>query len=129
MPKATVKSMLWLLLIMILFYWKILLTRQFSLLTESEGINQAYAWYHFWIVGLRQGILPLWDPYVFAGRSFAGEMQTAAFYPLNFLLALFPFNHAGVLSPQLYNSFFVLGHFLGACFMFALVRELGLQRF
>ena len=40
MPKATVKSMLWLLLIMVLFYWKILLTRQFSLLTESEGVNQ-----------------------------------------------------------------------------------------
>jgi hypothetical protein len=129
MPKATVKSMLWLLLIMILFYWKILLTGQFSLLTESEGVNQAYSWYHFWIGSLRQGVLPLWDPYMFAGRSFAGEMQTAAFYPLNLLLALVPFNRDGVLSPQLYHEFFVLAHFLGACFMFALVRELGLSRF
>ena len=86
MPKATVRSILWLLLIMILFYWKILLTRQFSLLTESEGVNQAYSWYHFWIASLRQGVLPLWDPYMSAGRSFVGEMQTAAFYPLNFLL-------------------------------------------
>ncbi len=128
MHKATVKSMFWLLLIMVAFYWKILLTRQFSLLTESEGINQAYAWYHFWIASLRQATLPLWDPYMFAGRSFAGEMQTSAFYPLNLLLALFPFRH-GVLSPHLYNEFFVLGHFLGACFMFALVRELGLHRF
>src|SRR5579859_1742237 len=129
MRKATVKSISWLLLITVLFYWKILLTLQFSLLTESEGVNQAYAWYHFWIASLRHGIPPLWDPNMFAGRSFAGEMQTAAFYPPNLLLALFPFNHAGVLSPQLYNWFFVLGHFLGACFMFALVRELGLRRF
>jgi hypothetical protein len=129
MPKATVKSILWLLLIMILFYWKILLTRQFSLLTESEGVNQAYSWYHFWIASLRQGTLPLWDPYTFAGRSFVGEMQTAAFYPLNFLLALVPFHHVNLLSPQLYHEFFVLAHFLGACFMFALVRELGLSRF
>lgn len=129
MRNATVKSILWLLLITVLFYWKILLTRQFSLLTESEGVNQAYAWYHYWIGCLRHGILPLWDPYMFAGRSFAGEMQTAAFYPLNLLLALFPFNHAGALSPQLYNYFFALGHFLGACFMFALVRELGLRRY
>src|SRR5690242_10075926 len=129
MRKATLKSMFWLLLIVVLFYWKILLTRQFSLLTESEGVNQAYAWYHFCIACLRQGILPLWDPYMFAGRSFTGEMQTAAFYPLNVLLALFPSNRAGVLSPQRYNYFFVFGHFLGACFMFALVRELGLHRF
>src|SRR5437667_9247921 len=104
MPKATVKSMLWLLLIMILFYWKILLTRQFSLLTESEGVNQAYSWYHFWIATLRQGVLPLWDPYVFAGRSFAGEMQTAAFYPLDLLRSLVPFHGDGGLSPQLYQE-------------------------
>ncbi|PYT35673.1 MAG: hypothetical protein DMG58_01370 [Acidobacteria bacterium] len=127
MPKATVRSILWLLLIMILFYWKILLTRQFSLLTESEGVNQAYSWYHFWIASLRQGVLPLWDPYMSAGRSFVGEMQTAAFYPLNFLLV--SFHRDGALSPQLYHEFFVLAHFLGACFMFALVRELGLSRF
>ena len=129
MPKATVKSTLWLFLITVLFYWKILLTHEFSLLTESEGVNQAYSWYHFFIGSLRQGILPLWDPHMFAGRSFAGEMQTAAFYPLNLLLAAVPFNSAGVLSPRVYHEFLALAHFLAACFMFALIRELGLNRF
>src|SRR5438552_15173187 len=98
MRKATVQDMFWLLLLTVLFYWKILLTNQFSLLTESEGINQAYAWFHFWVASLRQGVLPIWDPYAFCGRSFPGEIQTAAFYPLHLLLAFVPFNRAGVLS-------------------------------
>jgi hypothetical protein len=129
MSRSTIKSLLLLLLVMVLFYWKILLTGQFSLLTESEGVNQGYSWYQFWITAVRQGIWPLWDPYTFSGHIFAGEMQTAAFYPLNFLLALVPFNQHGVLSPKVYHEFFAFAHFLAACFMFGLVRELGLSRF
>ena len=96
MSRSTIKSLLLLLLVMVLFYWRILLTGQFSLLTESEGVNQGYSWYQFWITTVRRGIWPLWDPYTFSGHIFAGEMQTAAFYPLNFLVALAPFNQHGV---------------------------------
>lgn len=127
--KPTVKALFCLLLLTILFYWKILLTHEFSLLTGREGVNQAYAWLDFWVASIRHGVLPLWDPYTWTGHSFIGEMQTAAFYPLHLLLALVPFNRYGVLSPQLYNDWFAFAHFLGACFMFALVRELGLRRF
>jgi hypothetical protein len=118
-----------LLVITILFYWKILLTHQFSLLTESEGVNCGYSWYQFCVSSIKHGHLPLWDPYAFSGRSFVGEMQTGAYSPLNLLLALVPFNRFGVLSPQVYNGFFALAHFLAACFMFALVREFGLAGF
>src|SRR5205085_2473028 len=45
------------------------------------------------------------------------------------ILALAPFNHNGVLPPQLYHQYFAFTHFLAACFMFALIRELGLSRF
>src|SRR5258708_1267017 len=72
-----------LLAITIAFNWKILLTRQFSLLTGYEGVNQAYAWLNFGIGSVKRGHLPLWDPYVFSGRVFCGEMQTGAFDPLN----------------------------------------------
>lgn len=41
------KWMLLLVLVMVLFFWKILLTNQFSLLLEWKTANQAYAWYHF----------------------------------------------------------------------------------
>jgi len=105
------------------------LTRQFSLLTETEGVNQAYSWMQFMITNIRQGILPIWDPYTLAGHSFVGEMQTALFYPFHFLLALVPFNSTGVLSPTAYHVWFAFSHFLAACFMFALIREFGLSRF
>ncbi len=127
--KPTIRALLLLLLVTALSYWQILLTRQFSLLFDAEAVNQAYSWLNFWIASIRHGTLPLWDPYTLSGHSFIGEMQTAAFYPLHLLLLLFPFDQNGVFSPQLYHQWFAFAHFLGACFMFALVRELGLSRF
>ena len=34
--------------------------------------------------------LPLWNPHVFGGTPFVGTLQSAVFYPLNLLFALFP---------------------------------------
>ncbi|MBI3741721.1 MAG: hypothetical protein HY257_08200, partial [Chloroflexi bacterium] len=36
----------------------------------------------------RRGIVPLWNPYLFAGMPFVGDIQSGIFYPLN-LLAFF----------------------------------------
>src|SRR5437868_471819 len=108
----------WLLLfvpVTVLFYWKFLLTRQFSLLTEGEGINQGYSWMNLLISNIRHGVLPIWDPYNQAGHSFAGEMQTALFYPIHWMLALIPLNHASVLSPVTYHWWFAITHLLAAC--------------
>lgn len=127
--QSTIKWLSFLLLATVLFYWRILLTRQFSLLTELEGVTQAYSWLRFWTASIRHGFIPVWDPYTLAGHSFVGEMQTAAFYPLHLLLALFPLNRAGVFSPRLYHVWFAFAHFLGACFMYALAREFRLSRF
>jgi hypothetical protein len=129
MSKTAIKSLALLLLAMVAYYWKILLTSQFSLLTDFETVTQAYSWFHFWAQSIRHGALPLWDPFMFAGRSYAGEMQTAAFYPLHLFFALFPDDRHGLLAPRLYHVYFVFAHVLAAWFMFALIRELGLSRF
>ncbi|MGA3043367.1 MAG: hypothetical protein ABSF54_21545, partial [Bryobacteraceae bacterium] len=113
----------------LLFYWKILLTNQFSLLTGYEGANQAYSWFNFWVHSIKQGAWPLWDPYTYSGHIFSGEMQTGSFYPLYLPLAFFPLNNYGLLAPALYHVMFALSHFLGAWFMFLLVRELALTDF
>jgi hypothetical protein len=126
MTRRSYKALGLLLLMTVVFYWKILLTRQFSILTGFEGVNQSYSWINFWAGSLLRGELPLWDPFVQSGRSFAGEMQTAAFYPPHLLLLLFSRN--GMLSPHAYEIWFVFVHFVGACFMYALVREFGLRR-
>jgi len=127
--KATLKCLLWLSLAIVAFYWELVFTSQFSMLTSGETVNQAYSWFHFWAESVRHGSVPLWDPYAFGGRSFIGEMQTAAFYPLHLVFALFPANGNGLLPTRLYHLYFVFAHLLAAYFMFALIREMGLDRF
>ena len=97
----------------VLFYWKILLTTQFSLLTGYEGANQAYAWLNFWVHSVRQGGFPLWDPYAYCGRIFAGKTQNGAFYPLYLPLALVRLNQYGLLPPSAYHAMYCAAHFLG----------------
>ena len=127
--RLTSISYLLLLLLTVLFLWKILLTRQFSLLVWEENVRQWYSWLNFAVVSFKDGTLPIWDPYTSAGFPFAAEMQTGVFNPLTLLLVLIPLNKNGVLSPQLFHQFYALIHFLAACFMFALVRQIGLSRF
>ncbi len=80
--KAHLKALVCLAIIGVLFYWKFLLTHQYSILCGYEGVNQAYSWYNFIASSIKAGDWPTWDPNVYSGRAFAGEMQTAAFYPL-----------------------------------------------
>jgi hypothetical protein len=127
--KTTLKCLVGLSLAIVAFYWQIVFTNQFSMLTVGETVNQAYSWFHFWAESVRHGSMPLWDPYTFGGHSFIGEMQTAAFYPLHLVFALFPANGNGLLSTRLYHFYFVFTHLLAAYFMFALIREMGLNRF
>jgi len=101
--RLTMRSLFWLSLAIVAFYWQIVFTSQFSMLTVGETVNQAYSWFHFWAESVRHGSVPLWDPYAFGGHSFIGEMQTAAFYPLHLVFALFPANSNGLLSTRLFH--------------------------
>lgn len=116
-------------LVVVLFFWKILFTREFSVFVDHDNANGAFAWNNFAVTTLKQGVLPLWNPYSQSGQSFVGEMQTALFYPLKLLLHAWPLNRAGMVSLQLLHELFVLAHLLAAWFMFRLAEELGLERF
>jgi hypothetical protein len=129
MTRSTVKYLLLLALVVVLFYWKTLLTNQFTLIIGSEGVDQTYAWLHFWVHSIWQGQVPLWDPYAFAGSPFAGETLPTAFYPLRLLFALVPLNRNGLISPRFFDEYLALTHVLCAWFTFALLRELGRSRF
>ena len=129
MSRSTVKYLGLLTLTVGLFFWKTLLTNQFTRIVGSEAVNYNYSWLRFWVSSLRQAHIPLWDPYAFCGRPFAGEMLPSAFYPLHLPFLLVPFNHNGLFSPRFYNETFILTHLLCAFFTFALIRELGLSRF
>src|ERR1700730_14661241 len=127
--RPTAKYVALLTLTTALFFWKTLLTNQFTRIIGSEGLNYNYSCLHFWLDSLWHGRMPLWDPYAFCGRPFAGEMLPSAYYPLHLLFLLVPFNRDGLVSPRLYHEYFVLTHLLCAYFTFAVIRELGLSRF
>lgn len=70
---------------------------------------------------LRDGYLPLWNPHEWGGTTLAGNMQSALFYPPNWLLLVLPFGTAwGLLALA---KMLIAG--LGAA---ALCRELGARR-
>ncbi len=67
------------------------------------------------------GVLPLWNPYQFAGTSLIANMQASMFYPLGFLYYLMP--------PDLAYGYSTILHFiLGSLFMYAFVRKISLSR-
>lgn len=127
--RQTARYLFLFLLAVVAFYWKLLFTNQFSLLSSYEGANVTYAWFHYSLANLKRGVFPLWNPYTHSGQSFIGEIQTQAFGPLKLLLAALPFDQQGLFSPKVYNLAAVLTHFLAGCLMFALVRHLRLSRF
>lgn len=129
MTRSTAKYLALLALAIALFYWKTLLTDQYTTIVGSEGVNLTYAWLHFEVRSLWQGHIPLWDPYAWGGRPFAGEMQPSAYYPLQLLFALVPLNRNGLISPRFFHEFLAMTHVLCAYFMFALLRELRCSRF
>jgi hypothetical protein len=118
-----------LLTVFVLFNWKLLLTNQFTWTYGLDSIEGPYSWFSFWAKTIKQGILPIWDPYTWAGRPFVEEMQTAVFYPLNVLLLLIPFHADGTYARLYFDAFLLLGHLLGLFFMFALMREFQVSRF
>ena len=127
MSRSTVKYLALLALAVTLFYWKTLLTDQFTVILGYEGVDQAYAWLHIWVRSVWGGHVPLWDPYAYGGRPFTGEMP--GYDPLHLLFALVPLNRNGMVSPRFFHQFLGLIHLLCAYFMFALLRELKCSSF
>lgn len=54
-------------------------------------ITQIYPWKHLTIESLKNGHIPLWNPYSFAGTVHAGNYQSAVFSPFNVLFFIFSF--------------------------------------
>ena len=88
---------------------------------------------HFLADAVREGRVPLWNPYIGLGRPYLGDMQNAVFYPplyliclgqhfgvflqvwLHSLLAVFGMRRlAGALQVGRWQSYFMAFSFLGS---------------
>lgn len=56
-----------------------------------DVITQIYPWKLLTIDAWKNGTIPLWNPYSFAGTHLAGNYQSAVFFPLNFIFLMIPF--------------------------------------
>jgi len=68
---------------------------------------------------IREGRLPLWNPYLMSGTPFVGNFQSALFYPPNWMYAFLAVERAT-------NVDYALHMFLAAAFMFAWCRGRGI---
>lgn len=84
----------------------------------TDPVRQQYVWRGLAIEEMKKGHLPLWNPYSFSGTPLLANMQSAVFYPFNFVFFLLPFSVAWgllvVMQPLLSGLFLYLylRHFL-----------------
>jgi Bacterial membrane protein YfhO len=58
---------------------------------ESDAFDLYYPWRSYLGDRLREGDIPMWDPYRLAGTPSAANPQMAVWYPPNWLFAVLPF--------------------------------------
>jgi len=77
-----------------------------------DVITQIYPWKQLTIDAWKQGYIPLWNPYAFAGTAHAGNYQTAVFSPMNLLFFILPFIDAWSFMILLQPLFAAFGTYL-----------------
>jgi hypothetical protein len=105
------------------FYWKLTLTRDYTWLDTPDLAYQVLPWFQFQATEVHQGRLPLWDPHHWGGQSLVGQVQPGVVNPLNWVLFSFRLRD-GLLRWRYLDFYFLLVHCMGAVFAYALCRDL-----
>jgi len=95
------------------FFWKIAFTN--LILVGLDVFTYFYPYKAYAAEAIRQGHLPLWNPYLFMGVPFLANPQTGLFYPLNFPLYWLP-------VPKMVSYSIVLHVFLAGLFAYLYAR-------
>jgi len=113
--------------LMILAYWRILLTDQYTWLNGSDLSSQVLPWLQFQAGEWHALRIPVWSPYEWAGQNLLGQGQPGVMNPLNWLLFAAPLRRGWLRQGVLHWWFFLL-HFVAALNLYWLVRSLGTGR-
>ena len=111
------------LFVVVLLFLRTLLLSPENCLGRAAGDarNQFYGWRAYGFGQVKVGRFPLWNPYEFLGMPFVAGLQSAMFYPTNWLCAAMPLGRA-------INIGILLNIFLSAAFTYLWVRRLGVSR-
>jgi hypothetical protein len=89
---------------------------------QPDIITQIYPWRYYDLEELKNGRLPLWNPYSFAGTPHLANYQSAVFFPLNILFFLpVPFI-------DIWSVLVLLQPLLAGIFMYMLLRVLKVSK-
>ena len=83
----------------------------------TDPVLQTYPWRYLAVNDIKEGNLPLWNPYSFSGQPLLANIQSSPFQLFNFLFFIFPFNIAWTLA-------IILPVILTGLFMFLFLRSL-----
>jgi hypothetical protein len=86
-----------------------------------DPVQQYFPWRLFAAASLKQGIIPLWNPYAFSGTPFLANLQSAIFYPPNLLFLIIPVALGFTYTAALHLA-------LAGCFMFFFLRVWGIAK-
>jgi hypothetical protein len=86
----------------------------------TDPVRQQYPWRLLSLQSEKQLQLPLWNPYNFAGTPLLANMQSAVFYPLNFILLLLPFSLG-------WSLLVLLQPLLAALFLYLYLRRMNIS--
>ena len=74
----------------ILIFWKITLSGQFTWMNGDDTVHQVLPWLQMQAREWHRGHFPVLDPFHWAGQSLIGQNQPGATFPLNWLLFMLP---------------------------------------
>ncbi len=113
--------------LMILAFWRILLTDQYTWLNGEDLSNQVMPWLQFQALEWHAGRIPLWSPYEWGGQNLLGQGQPGVLNPLNWLLFAAPLRRGWLREGVLHWWFFLI-HYIAALNLYWLARSLNLSR-
>jgi hypothetical protein len=124
LPWNSLGAVLFLLILTIAVYWKLTVSARYTWLESPDMAFQVRPWLDFEAREFHAGRFPLWDPYLWGGQSLIGQVQPGITNPLNWLLFLSPLRE-GHIPLNTLHWYWVMIHWLGAIFCYALCRDLG----
>ncbi|MCC7355669.1 MAG: hypothetical protein IT330_18160, partial [Anaerolineae bacterium] len=70
------------------FFWRLVAGDAYMPADGGDMASFLLPLYRFAQANLQRGVLPLWNPYLYGGAPFIGEIQAGLFYPINWAVWL-----------------------------------------
>ena len=112
-----------LLLLSVLFFWKLAATSEYMWMDSPDLANQVLPWWNHQAREWHAGRFPAWEPNQWAGQPLIGQAQPGAAYPLNWVLFLTPLKD-GKLRQSYLDAYWIAVHYIAAFNAFLLCWDL-----